>query len=60
MSGKPDASSERKRNVRNERTIMLYKAKTLRGFKLDSLDGEFGEVKELYFDEVENRISLKQ
>jgi hypothetical protein len=53
MSGKP-------RNVRNERTIMLYKAKTLRGFKLDSLDGEFGEVKELYFDEVENRISLKQ
>jgi hypothetical protein len=39
---------------------MLHKAKTLRGFKLGSLDGEFGEVKELYFDEVENRISLKQ
>lgn len=30
---------------------MLSKAKTLRGYKLDSLDGEFGEVKEFYFDD---------
>ncbi|MDZ4184451.1 MAG: PRC-barrel domain-containing protein [Desulfuromonadales bacterium] len=30
---------------------MLSKAKTLQGYKLDSLDGEFGEVKEFYFDD---------
>lgn len=30
---------------------MLIKAKTLEGYKLDSLDGEFGEVKEFYFDD---------
>jgi hypothetical protein len=30
---------------------MLNKAKTLKGYKLDSLDGEFGEVKEFYFDD---------
>lgn len=30
---------------------MLYKTKTLKGYKLDSLDGELGKVKEFYFDD---------
>lgn len=30
---------------------MLNKAKTLAGYKLDSLDGEIGEIKEFYFDD---------
>jgi hypothetical protein len=30
---------------------MLFKAKTLVGYKLDSLDGEIGRVKEFYFDD---------
>ena len=30
---------------------MLIKAKTLAGYKLESLDGEFGEVQEFYFDD---------
>jgi hypothetical protein len=30
---------------------MLYKAKTLNDYKLDSLDGEIGKVKEFYFDD---------
>ena len=30
---------------------MLNKAKTLKGYKLHSLDGEIGKVKELYFDD---------
>ncbi len=30
---------------------MLSKAKTLKGYKLDGPDGEFGEVKEFYFDD---------
>jgi len=30
---------------------MLNKAKTLRGYKLDSRDGEIGTVKEFYFDD---------
>ncbi len=30
---------------------MLVKAKTLQGYKLDSLDGEIGKVKEFYFDD---------
>jgi len=30
---------------------MLYKGKTLKGYKLDSLDGELGEAKEFYFDD---------
>jgi uncharacterized protein YrrD len=30
---------------------MLHKAKTLTGYKLDSLDGEIGGVKEFYFDD---------
>jgi hypothetical protein len=35
----------------SERAIMLSKVKTLRGYKLDSLDGEIGGVKEFYFDD---------
>jgi hypothetical protein len=35
----------------NKKTIMLNKAKTLTGCKLDSLDGEFGAVKDFYFDD---------
>jgi len=30
---------------------MLNKAKTLNGYKMDSLDGEIGSVKEFYFDD---------
>ena len=30
---------------------MLYKVKTLTGYKLNSLDGEIGKVKEFYFDD---------
>ena len=30
---------------------MLSKAKTLEGYKLESLDGEIGKVKEFYFDD---------
>ena len=30
---------------------MLHKAKTLNGYRLDSLDGEIGKVKEFYFDD---------
>ncbi len=30
---------------------MLSKAKTLKGYKLGSLDGEIGRVKEFYFDD---------
>lgn len=30
---------------------MLHKARTLRGYALDSLDGEFGKVKDFYFDD---------
>ena len=30
---------------------MLSKAKTLKGYKLKSRDGEIGEVKEFYFDD---------
>jgi uncharacterized protein YrrD len=32
--------------------IVLNKAKTLKGFKLDSLDGEIGKVEEFYFDDL--------
>jgi hypothetical protein len=42
---------QKKQNANNERIIMLIKAKTLEGFKMDSLDGEIGKVKEFYFDD---------
>jgi uncharacterized protein YrrD len=31
--------------------IMLSKVKTLKGYKLDSLDGEIGRIKDFYFDD---------
>lgn len=31
---------------------MLYKVKTLKGYKLDSLDGAIGGVEDLYFDDL--------
>ena len=31
---------------------MLNKAKTLKGYTLDSLDGDIGKVKEFYFDDL--------
>ena len=31
---------------------MLIKAKTLEGFKLNSIDGDIGKVKEFYFDDL--------
>jgi len=34
-----------------QQTIMLSKAKTLKGYKMQSLDGEIGKVKEFYFDD---------
>jgi hypothetical protein len=38
--------------VKNGRiTIMLNTARTLKGYKLHSLDGEIGKVKEFYFDD---------
>ena len=44
--------SQVKRNSKKERMIiMLIKAKTLKGYKLHSLDGEIGKVKEFYFDD---------
>ncbi len=32
--------------------IMLIKAKMLAGYKLDSLDGEIGKVKDFYYDDL--------
>src|ERR1022692_1932429 len=49
--GQPDANSEQQRKAKNERNNMLSKAKTLKGYRLDSLDGEIGKVKEFYFDD---------
>ena len=31
---------------------MLHTAKTLKGYTLDSLDGDIGKVKEFYFDDL--------
>ena len=46
-------SFQRKPTPKNiERNIMLSKVKTLKGYKLKSLDGEIGTVKEFYFDDV--------
>src|ERR1039458_10684822 len=39
-------------NSKNERTvIMLFKATSLKGYKLEGLDGEMGKVSEFYFDD---------
>ena len=48
----PDADGEQERNAKNERTIMLSKAKTLQGYSLQNIDGEtIGKVKDFYFDD---------
>jgi uncharacterized protein YrrD len=47
----PNANHEQRINANNERIIMLSKVKRLVGYKLDSLDGEIGKVKEFYFDD---------
>jgi uncharacterized protein YrrD len=47
----PDANSTQKRNAKNGRTNMLIKAKTLKGYKLGSRDGDIGKVREFYFDD---------
>jgi hypothetical protein len=45
-------NGEQKQKSHYERTlIMLIKAKALVDYKLDSLDGEIGKVKEFYFDD---------
>jgi uncharacterized protein YrrD len=43
----PGGNGEQKRKEH----YMLNKAKTLRGYKLHSLDGEIGKVEEFYFDD---------
>ena len=44
--------NEQKRNFKKERiTTMLNKAKTLKGYKLNSRDGVIGKVNEFYFDD---------
>jgi len=49
--GQPDVNRKRKRNKANERIIMLYTTKTIKGCRLDGIDGEIGKVKEFYFDD---------
>lgn len=39
-------------NTNQESTIMLSKARTLKGYKLLSLDGKIGSVEEFYFDDL--------
>jgi uncharacterized protein YrrD len=51
MINKDELYNEQKRNPKNERAIMLSTVKTLKGYKLESLDGEIGKVKEFYFDD---------
>jgi len=45
------SQTTQKPHTKKKGIAMLNKAKTLKGYKLDSLDGEFGEVKEFYFDD---------
>jgi len=48
---KQRGSPEPVTNNTTQRIIMLSKAKSLTGYKLDGLDGEIGKVKEFYFDD---------
>jgi sporulation protein YlmC with PRC-barrel domain len=45
----PEPKSEQKRIERTN--TMLCTVKTLKGYKLDAIDGEIGRVKEFYFDD---------
>jgi len=38
-------------NAKNQGIIMLNKTKALKGYKLNSLDGEIGKVKDFFFDD---------
>jgi hypothetical protein len=40
-----------KRQAKIENSLMFIKAKALRGYTLDSRDGEIGTGKEFYFDD---------
>jgi uncharacterized protein YrrD len=51
MIKKDELFNEQKQNVKIERTTLLSTVKALKGYKLDSLDGEIGKVKEFYFDD---------
>lgn len=51
MSGEDIACTRIAWHWQNNHTPMLLKANALKGFKLDSLDGEIGEVSEFYFDD---------
>jgi hypothetical protein len=42
--------------MNERRFIIRNKAKTLKGYKLDSLDGEIGKIKEFYFDDQHSAI----
>ena len=37
---------------------MLYKVKTLKGYKLHSLDGDIGKIEEFYFDDHPGRFAI--
>ena len=51
MIKKDELYNEQKQNAKIERTTLLNKAKTLKGYKLNCLDGMIGKVKEFYFDD---------
>ena len=42
---------EARQDTTNPNAIMLYKAKSLKGYQLNSRDGEIGKIKEFYFDD---------
>jgi hypothetical protein len=47
----PHRGGEQKPKLKRENDHMLNTAKALKGYKLDSLDGEIGRTKEFYFDD---------
>jgi len=51
MIEKDELGNEQKQNAKIERATLFSNVKTLKGYKLDSLDGEIGKVKEFYFDD---------
>ena len=54
VPGKPGNHYRAARDKTREETgaPMLHRAKTLKGYKLNSLDGKIGRVKEFYFDDL--------
>jgi len=51
MTDKGERHNEEKQNAKSEGTVALSKVKTLKGYTLDSIDGEIGKVKDFYFDD---------